>query len=130
MLHYIYTDNNGNVTKKPKEFHNLIAIHEEFSNILNSLQDGDKYDENKTSKKKIKNIASYYEYHNPKNFIFNVDDFYSYCYNTNDGGNFNVHRDIQILQCYVPSKGSNIYHKTYNTIFWLDKSVPQVHLFD
>jgi hypothetical protein len=125
VVHYLFTDANGMVTKKAKEFHNLQSIYDEFEKIMNNLQDGKDDDGKKSPKKKVRNIAVGYGYNSSVTSVFNAEEFYSFCFNTNDGGGFNMQREIQMIQCYLPSKGSSVFYKTYSTNFWLEKSGQQ-----
>lgn len=122
VIQYLFTDAIGMVTKKAKEFYNLQSIYDEFEKIMNNLQDGKDEEGKKEPRKKVRNIAVGYAFNSSLTSVFNSEEFYSFCFNTNDGGGFNMQREIQMIQCYIPSKGSSVLHKTYCTNFWLEKS--------
>ena len=115
VLHYTYTDVEGNVKLKAKSLHNLRSIHAEFMKIAYAIQ-GDE----------PKRIALCYKYDSSTAIVLDTDSFESFCFELVTAPAFST--EIELIQCFVPSKGSDGHYRTYKTTFWLENhsSVPQM----
>jgi hypothetical protein len=107
-LNYVVTDINGHIAQKPKQFLTLSGIHDEFITIGKSLQGED-----------AKIVATGYRYGSSSSAIIDLTQFKSITLES-------ASNPYQVLQCFIPSKGSSIHYRTYRTTFRLDKSVPQL----
>ena len=115
VLHYTYTDVEGRVTLKPKNVHNLRSIHAEFMKIAYAIQ-GDT----------PKHIALAYRLGSAAPVVLPVDDFEAYCFELVTAPTFSA--EVEMVQCFVPSKGTDSHYRTYRTAFWLEQasSTPQM----
>ena len=115
VLHYSYTDVEGNVKLKAKSLHNLRSIHAEFMKIAYAIQGDDP-----------KRIALCYKYDSSTAIVLDTDSFESFCFELVTAPAFSS--EIELVQCFVPSKGSDGHYRTYKTTFWLENhsSVPQM----
>lgn len=83
VMHYLLSDTNGVLSLKPKGFHNLKTVHEQFMKIYRSLQG-----------EGAKNIAVGYEYESSIPIVLQLETFEALCFPSTDHSH---PEDLQVL---------------------------------